>query len=45
MTTKYVPLFSRAGLEYAIGGLLFGATAGLVTGGALIMTLRLAFAG
>jgi hypothetical protein len=45
MTTQYVSLFSRAGLEYAIAGVLFGATAGLVSGGALIMTLRVVFAG
>ncbi len=46
MTTQYVPFFSRAGLECAFGGLLFGATVGLVAGGALIMTLApSAFAG
>ena len=45
MTIKYVPLLSRAGLEYTVAGLLFGATVGLVAGGALIMTLRVAFAG
>jgi len=44
MTTKYVPLFSRAGLEYAVAGLLFGATVGLLAGGALAMALRLVVA-
>ena len=44
MNTPDFSILSRTGLEQAFAGLLFSATAALVAGGALVMTLRAAFA-
>ncbi len=45
MTTQDVSTLSRAALEKAFAGLLFGAAAALVASGALAMALSSAFAG
>jgi hypothetical protein len=44
MNTLNLSILSRAGLERAFAGLLFGATAVLVAGGAIAMALHVAFA-
>ena len=43
MTTQDVSMLSRANLERAFAGLLFGATAALVASGAIAMALHAAF--
>ncbi len=44
MNIQNPSIFSRTGLEHAVAGVLFSATLALVAGGALVMTLRAAFA-
>ena len=44
MNTPEFSILSRTGLEHAFAGLLFSATVALVAGGALVMSLRAAFA-
>ena len=44
MTTQDVSILSRATLEQAFAGLLFGATTVLVASGTLAMALRAVFA-
>jgi hypothetical protein len=45
MTTQDVSMLSRANLERAFAGLLFGGTVALVAIGSIAMALHAAFAG